>query len=121
MVTISAGNEGLDGPAFFGSGSSGKNVLGVASVEAATLPGVPFKATITIDGASTVSTFGYYQYLDLDYKQWKMKDWPLVQLPGGADGCDPLPGRLRLHRPGAADSARPRFCLLPLEGAAKHV
>ncbi len=33
-MTISASNEGFDGAFFFGSGSSGKNVLGVASIEA---------------------------------------------------------------------------------------
>lgn len=50
VVTIANGNSGAAG-AFFGStGSSGKNVLAVASVETETYPASPFELTSTLDG-----------------------------------------------------------------------
>lgn len=53
VVTIANGNSGEAG-AFFGStGSSGTNVLAVASVETETYPASPFELTsMTVDGVA---------------------------------------------------------------------
>lgn len=58
VVTIANGNSGAAG-AFFGStGSSGTNVLAVASVETEVYPASPFELTSTLDGETeTVKVF----------------------------------------------------------------
>lgn len=54
VVTIAAGDDGARGPFFAGSGSSGENVLAVASVEPSTILGIPFMATFeTAEGVET--------------------------------------------------------------------
>ena len=55
VVTISAGNSGRAGPFFASSGSSGENVLAVASVETEKLPASPFGVTLTLDGVSNTT------------------------------------------------------------------
>ncbi|KAH6685073.1 serine endopeptidase [Plectosphaerella plurivora] len=56
VVTISAGNSGSVGPFFGSTGSSGKYVLAVASVDADTLPGLAFEATLA--ERNTTEPFG---------------------------------------------------------------
>lgn len=54
VVTIANGNSGAAG-AFFGStGSSGTNVLAVASVETEVYPSSPFELTSTLDGETEI-------------------------------------------------------------------
>lgn len=59
VVTIANGNAGAAGPLFSSTGSSGKNVLGVASVEASSFPASPFTATFTTHNVSNTTTLGY--------------------------------------------------------------
>ncbi|KAH8892393.1 subtilisin-like serine protease [Thozetella sp. PMI_491] len=70
IVTISAGNSGDDGPFFASSGSSGKNVIAVASTDASVLAAPPFKATFTVDGVSNVSYLGYEP--DVNWGIWDL-------------------------------------------------
>ncbi|KAH8890436.1 subtilase [Thozetella sp. PMI_491] len=86
VVTIAAGNQGQYGPFFASSGSSGKNVLAVASVDPTTLASLAFEATITDnDTTDTVRMaytppFGSFPSL--------INDWPIVNL---GNACQPLP------------------------------
>lgn len=57
VVTISAGNSGDDGPFFASSGSSGKNVIAVASTDASVIAAPPFKAVFVLDGTANASTW----------------------------------------------------------------
>lgn len=45
VVTISSGNEGDHGPFYASNGSSGKNVLAVASIDTSVIPALPFEVT----------------------------------------------------------------------------
>jgi subtilisin family serine protease len=58
LITIAAGNDGKEGGFYAGSGSSGENVLAVASVETSELPALPFYATFNLDGVSNQTTVG---------------------------------------------------------------
>ncbi|KAI9164109.1 serine endopeptidase [Paramyrothecium foliicola] len=78
VVTISAGNSGSQGPFHGSSGSSGKNVIAVASTDTETFPVVPFNATITADGASNTTTL-YYAPGELPFPS-TVQDWPIVPL-----------------------------------------
>lgn len=55
VVTISAGNSGAAGPFFGSSGSSGENVLAIASVETEKYPASPFELTFSVDGVSNTT------------------------------------------------------------------
>lgn len=59
VVTISAGNSGAAGTFFPSSGSSGKNVVAVASVASEHVAASPFSATFNLDGFSNTTTAGY--------------------------------------------------------------
>ncbi|KAK8097110.1 peptidase S8/S53 domain-containing protein [Apiospora kogelbergensis] len=59
VVTISAGNEGDYGPFYASNGSSGKNVLAVASIDTSVIPALPFEVTFELDGTSNISTLAY--------------------------------------------------------------
>ncbi|KAK7420633.1 hypothetical protein QQX98_002627 [Neonectria punicea] len=93
VVTISAGNDGQGGAFAASSGSSGKNVLAIASVEADVIAAPSFNATFSDDGdVEKVSV----PYLSVD--PWYPSDidgWPIVAL--GLDitvedeACNPLP------------------------------
>ncbi|KAJ9149758.1 Subtilisin-like protein [Pleurostoma richardsiae] len=93
VVTISAGNDGDSGPAYLGSGASGRNVLGVASVETEVFPMIPFGANITVDGQTNRTTLGYVP--STYYFPSYVVDWPIVPLTFNAsepaDGCNPWP------------------------------
>jgi len=109
VVVISAGNSGAAGPVYGSSGSSGKNVLAVASVETEVFPASPFRATFKLDGKSNTTTLGYLP--STDYFPPTVKDWPIVALnldtTAAADGCTPysagtprLDGKVALVRRG---------------------
>ncbi|KAJ0108571.1 hypothetical protein J7T55_015005 [Diaporthe amygdali] len=97
VVTIANGNSGAAG-AFFGStGSSGTNVLAVASVETETYPASPFELTSTLDGESETVKAGYLP--STYYFSSNVTDWPVVPLnfntTDPADGCQPYPNGTR--------------------------
>ncbi|KAI6428914.1 hypothetical protein MCOR21_005284 [Pyricularia oryzae] len=94
VVTISAGNSGAIGPFYGSSGSSGRNVIAVASVSTALLPVYPFEATFTpAGGSSDTVKVGYIPARD--YFPPTVVDWPIVSLSldptATADGCTPYP------------------------------
>ncbi|PNH28661.1 hypothetical protein VD0002_g7803 [Verticillium dahliae] len=99
IVTISAGNSGELGPFFGSSGSSGKFVLAVASVEADTYPAIPFEATYIRPGSndSNTTTFAYLP----DYEPFppSVRDLPMFALSLNASdvlaGCESLPANTR--------------------------
>ncbi|KAM0279722.1 hypothetical protein ACHAQH_004413 [Verticillium albo-atrum] len=99
LVTISAGNSGEVGPFFGSSGSSGKLVLAVASVEADTLPAVPFKASLTWPGSDTSNTTTFAYLPDYDYFPATIQNLPIFALSLNASnvlaGCDSLPANTR--------------------------
>ncbi|KAK1997548.1 subtilase [Colletotrichum falcatum] len=90
VVTISAGNSGANGPAYGSSGSSGKNVIAVASVETEVFPAIPFESTF---GGSETIRVGYLP--SAGYFPPTVVDWPIVALnldtSDPADGCTPYP------------------------------
>lgn len=93
IVIISAGNSGDAGTFFGSSGSSGKNVVAVASVETDFFPASPFEATFSLDGATNTSKLGYLP--STFYFPSTVADWPIVALnldiTAPADGCTPYP------------------------------
>ncbi|KAK3314465.1 subtilisin-like serine protease [Apodospora peruviana] len=94
VVTISAGNSGDDGPFYASSGSSGKNVIAVASTDASVIAAPPFKATFILDGTSNETFLGYEP--DVNSGVWDIpKDLPIIPVSldptNPADACDPLP------------------------------
>ncbi|KAK7702701.1 hypothetical protein SLS57_011252 [Botryosphaeria dothidea] len=97
VVTIAAGNSGSAGPFFPSSGSSGKDVLAIASVDAESFPAQPFSATFTTNSSSNTSTLGYIPST-FNFPA-TITDWPIVPLnfntSDPADACDPLPSDTR--------------------------
>ncbi|KAJ4417379.1 hypothetical protein N0V85_001888 [Neurospora sp. IMI 360204] len=97
LVTISAGNEGYNGPFLASSGSSGKNAIAVASTEPSVAPAWPFKATFTHGGNSTTIQLGYLidDLFDQPWGQDVTDDLPIIPLSlnvnATADACEPLP------------------------------
>ncbi|KAI9166406.1 Minor extracellular protease vpr [Paramyrothecium foliicola] len=76
VVTIAASNDGSQGAFYANSGSSGKEVLAIASAKAGTLAAKPFELISTINGKTTrVKTA--YRY---NYYPWEIKDWPIYPL-----------------------------------------
>ncbi|KUI71994.1 Minor extracellular protease vpr [Cytospora mali] len=61
VVTIAAGNDGLQGPYYASDGAAGQNVLAVASVEAETVAESAFLANFTLDNQTSSAAVGYYQ------------------------------------------------------------
>ncbi|CAH0047793.1 unnamed protein product [Clonostachys solani] len=93
IVTISAGNSGTAGTFFGSSGSSGNEVIAVASVETETFPATPFSATFSLDGTGNTTTLGYIPATY--YFPTEVQDWPVVvynfDTTDPADGCEPYP------------------------------
>jgi subtilisin family serine protease len=93
VVTISAGNSGAEGPFYGSSGSSGKEVIAVASVETEVFPAIAFEATVD----DKTSQVGYLPSTDR-FPPF-VKDWPVVSLSldptAPADGCEPYPAGTR--------------------------
>lgn len=61
IVTIAGGNDGEEGPYYTSDGSSGTNVLAVASVEAETTAEIAFLANFTLNNQSSSAAVGYYE------------------------------------------------------------
>ncbi|OBR12831.1 Serin endopeptidase [Colletotrichum higginsianum IMI 349063] len=97
VVTIANGNSGAAGAFFGSSGSSGKNVLAVASVETEKFPASPFELTSTLNGESKTVKAGYLP--STYYFSSDITDWPVVPLnfdtTEPADGCEPYPNGTR--------------------------
>ncbi|KZL77857.1 serin endopeptidase (subtilase) [Colletotrichum tofieldiae] len=97
VVTIANGNSGAAGAFFGSSGSSGKNVLAIASVETEKYPASPFELTSTLDGESKTVKSGYLP--STYYFSSDLIDWPVVPLnfdtTDPADGCEPYPNGTR--------------------------
>ncbi|KAF4886941.1 Minor extracellular protease vpr [Colletotrichum fructicola] len=91
VVTIANGNSGAAGPFFASSGSSGENVLAVASVETETFPASPFELTSVLDGKTETVKAGYLP--STYYFSSDITDWPVVPLnfdtTDPADACEP--------------------------------
>ncbi|KAJ3956042.1 hypothetical protein N0V92_007407 [Colletotrichum tropicale] len=91
VVTIANGNSGAAGPFFASSGSSGENVLAVASVETETFPASPFELTSVLDGKTETVKAGYLP--STYYFSSDITEWPVVPLnfdtTDPADACEP--------------------------------
>ncbi|KAJ0314315.1 hypothetical protein Brms1b_006981 [Colletotrichum noveboracense] len=91
VVTIANGNSGAAGPFFASSGSSGENVLAVASVETETFPASPFELTSVLDDKTETFKAGYLP--STYYFSSDITDWPVVPLnfdtTDPADACEP--------------------------------
>lgn len=86
VVTISAGNNGDVGPFFASSGSSGQNVLAVASLEPSNIVSMAFEASLTLnDGLTNVTRMAYRA--PFGAFPGTIKDWPVILV----DPCSPLP------------------------------
>ncbi|KAI0135175.1 subtilisin-like protein [Daldinia grandis] len=93
LVTIAAGNSGDQGPFYGSTGSSGTNVIAVASVETEVFPEFPFGANFTIDGVTNTTTLGYLP--STFYFPSRVVGWPIVPLSFNtsdpAEACEPYP------------------------------
>lgn len=91
VVTISASNFGVMGPFVASSGSSGKNVIAVASSLASDLSADPFNATFALNGNTNVSTLAYVP----SDKPWSISGMKIVptslNTSIAGDACQPLP------------------------------
>lgn len=61
IVTIAAGNDGVEGPYFASNGAAGQHVLAVASVEAETIAENAFLANFTRNNQTSSAAIGYYE------------------------------------------------------------
>lgn len=61
IVTIAAGNDGVEGPYFAANGAAGQHVLAVASVEAETIAENAFLANFTRNNQTSSAAIGYYE------------------------------------------------------------
>ena len=95
VVTISAGNDGATGPLQIGIGSSGVNVLAVASTSSEVLPTFGFSVTIIDSQNRTVDTVTLGYLPSTDAFPASVVDWPIVPLNLDSsvpdDGCQPWP------------------------------
>ncbi|KAK6954263.1 hypothetical protein Daesc_004230, partial [Daldinia eschscholtzii] len=91
LVTIAAGNSGDQGPFYGSTGSSGTNVIAVASVETEVFPEFPFGANFTVNGVTNTTTLGYLP--STFYFPSKVVGWPIVPLSFNtsdpAEACEP--------------------------------
>ncbi|KKA26451.1 hypothetical protein TD95_000165 [Thielaviopsis punctulata] len=89
IVTISAGNSGASGPFYGSSGSSGTNVIAVASTDSDVFPATPW--SLSVDGDESID--GYIP--SSDPFPAKVANWPIVPMSlehrPEADGCEPYP------------------------------
>ncbi|KAF5509911.1 Methyltransferase fsa4 [Colletotrichum fructicola] len=113
LVTIAAGNSGDSGPFYGSSGSSGKNVLAVASVEGESAPMPAFKATFALRNETSSSRIGYIP--SVLYFPESVAGWPILPLGldtnATAEACEPYPegshnliGAVALVRRGGCDA-----------------
>nr|AAS45251.1 subtilisin-like serine protease [Verticillium dahliae] len=86
VVTVAAGNDGEDGPFYASSGSSGNNVLAIASVETGVVPARPWKAKFSLDGKSDNVQLGYIP--SVNRPLWNITGLPLVAITLDASVAD---------------------------------
>ncbi|RBQ69846.1 hypothetical protein VDGD_02277 [Verticillium dahliae] len=89
IITIAAANDGAQGAFYASSGSSGKEVLAVASAEAGTYAATPFQLTQTING-ETISIQSAYRYNGIN--AWDIEDTPIHALylnTSSGQACSP--------------------------------
>lgn len=114
LVTIAAGNSGDRGPIYGSTGSSGTNVLAIASVEGEVFPEFPFGANITLDGITNTTILGYLP--STYYFPSTVVGWPVVPLafntsdPAEAcksypEGTQNLTGKIPIVRRGTCSFA----------------
>jgi subtilisin family serine protease len=107
VVTIAAGNEGINGPFFGSNGALGPHVIAVASTQAREMPAEPFKMTFSLEGETNTSTYAFLPSED----PWNAKDLPIVPVSSFAsendNACEPMnddapdmSGKIALVRPG---------------------
>ncbi|KAF6811570.1 serine endopeptidase (subtilase), partial [Colletotrichum musicola] len=93
VVTIAAGNSGDVGPFFASSGAAGRDVLAIASADAAIVSARPFEGTFTLDGVSNRTILGYRPAEEAFPAE--VAGWPVVpvtlSIDVEADACEPLP------------------------------
>ncbi|KAL0936376.1 Minor extracellular protease vpr 2 [Colletotrichum truncatum] len=93
VVTIAAGNDGDEGPFYASSGSSGKEVLAVASVDTSRVPSKPWHATFNLDGKSNRTQLAYIP--PVNRPAWNVSGLPIVPLSFDTkitgEACSPLP------------------------------
>lgn len=93
VVVVSAGNDGGPGAFAASSGSSGANVLSVASVEPEVIAISTFKATSKVPGSEATETWVPYESL-FEWYPAVVKDWPVWAVSLDAldnEACEPLP------------------------------
>jgi hypothetical protein len=93
VVTIAAGNDGEQGPFYTSTGSSGANVLAVASVDPSTLVAIPITAKFTQDGKTNAVEIPYIPSFGAISTSWKdVPVYPLsLDLNSTDTACQPLP------------------------------
>lgn len=78
IVTVAAGNDGELGPFYASSGSSGKNVLSVASVTTGQVPAQPWHATFTQEGKSNTTQLAYIP--SANRPLWNVTGLPIIPI-----------------------------------------
>lgn len=93
VVTIAAGNDGDEGPFYASTGSSGKEVLAVASVDTSRVPARPWHATFNLDGEASTTQLAYIP--PVNRALWNTTGLPILPLgfdtSNPAEACSPLP------------------------------
>ncbi|KAI9147260.1 Minor extracellular protease vpr [Paramyrothecium foliicola] len=123
LVTISAGNSGEVGPFYGSSGSSGKNVLAVASTANEVTPAPSFRVNFQQNCRRNTSIIGYIP--SVMYFNDQIVDWPIVPTSLDTsitdDACQPFPeghynftGKIPLVRRGGCPIATKRANLYAL-------
>lgn len=109
IVTIAGGNDGEEGPYDGSDGSSGTNVIAVASVEAETVAENAFLANITLNGQNSSAAIGYYQGFEIVPSTYTGLPIYAISLNTSStdDACEPLnvslTGKITLVRVGDCD------------------
>ncbi|CAN8105194.1 unnamed protein product [Discula destructiva] len=109
IVTIAAGNDGQEGPYYASDGSSGDNVLAVASIEAIQTAEAAFLANFTLHNETSSAIIGYYE--GFEPIPYTYTGYPIhaISLDTNAtdDACEPLDvdltGTVALVRVGDCD------------------
>ncbi|GJC88882.1 minor extracellular protease vpr [Colletotrichum liriopes] len=93
IITIAAGNDGDEGSFYASSGSSGKEVLAVASVDTSRVPAKPWHATFDLDGVANTTQLAYIPPVNRGL--WNITGLPILPLAydttDPAEACSPLP------------------------------
>ncbi|KAK6213872.1 serine endopeptidase [Colletotrichum tabaci] len=93
VVTIAAGNDGDEGPFYASTGSSGKEVLAVASVDTSRVPARPWHATFSLNGEASTTQLAYIP--PVNRALWNTTGLPILPLgfdtSNPAEACSPLP------------------------------